>query len=105
MDFKGLYTDTACPVNCGQEDTIPHLLSCTILRRYHTSTDISITDSRHEDIYSEDVRKQKAITEIYKQLLHIRNEIISQPVDSTGPMHSSRDTALQSNNPLLLVGN
>ena len=60
---------------------------------------------RHEDIYSEDVRKQKAITEIYKQLLHIRNEIISQPVDSTGPMHSSRDTALQSNNPLSLVGN
>ena len=60
---------------------------------------------RHEDIYSEDVRKQKSITEIYKQLLQVRNKLISQQVAITGPMHSSRDTALQSNNPLLLVGN
>ena len=104
-DFKGLYTDTACPVKCGQEDTIPHLLSCIILRKYHRSKDISMIDCRHEDIYSEDVRKQKSITEIFKQLLQVRNELISQPVAITGPMHSSRDTALQSNNPLLLVGN
>ena len=62
-------------------------------------------DCRHEDIYSEDVRKQKSITEIYKQLLQIRNEIISQPEATSGPMHSSSDTALQSDNQLLLVGN
>ena len=104
-DFKGLYTDTACPLMCGQEDTIPHLLSCSVLRSCHKSTDISISDCKHEDIYSEDVTKQRSITEIYKQLLHTRNEILSQPVDETGPMHSSRNIALQSNALLLLVGN
>ena len=104
-DFKGLYTDTACPLMCGQEDTIPHLLSCSVLRSCHKSTDISISDCKHEDIYLEDVTKQRSITEIYKQLLHTRNEILSQPVDETGPMHSSRNIALQSNALLLLVGN
>ena len=104
-DFKGLYTDTTCPLACGQEDTIPHLLSCIVLRNYHASTDISISDCKHEHLYSEDVREQKAITEIYKQLVQIRNHILSQPVVITGPMHSSRDTALQGNNVLLLVGN
>ena len=104
-DFKGVYTDTACPLECGQADTIPHLLSCSVLRECYKSTDISISDCKHEQIYSEDVREQRSITEIYKQLLQKRNEILSLPVDATGPMHSSSNTALQSNALLLLVGN
>ena len=70
-DFKGLYSDTSCPMGCGVSDTIQHLLTCMVLRRYHTSTNISISDNKYEDIFSEDTRKQKCITEMFRQLLEI----------------------------------
>ena len=110
-DFKGLYTDTSCPMGCGVSDTIQHLLTCMVLRRYHTSTNISISDSKYEDIFSEDTRKQKCITELFRKLLEIRSEVISQPVVTrTGPMHNgsnSNTTVLQSDNcqtPVLGLG-
>ena len=105
-DFKGIYSDTTCPLGCGQSDTLQHILSCTVLKRYHTSTCIS-SDTKYEHIFSDDTKKQKSITELFRQLLEIRNEILSQPVAArTGPMHDgSVTTVLQSSNSLLLVGN
>ena len=99
-DFKGIYSDTRCPVGCGQVDSIPHILSCTVLGRLHKSTNISLCNMKFEDLFSEDVQKQKSITEMFRQLFEIRNEILSQPVAvTTGPMHNSSDvtTVLQSN--------
>ena len=88
-DFKGIYTDTSCPMGCGQSDTIHHILTCTVLSSYHQSKSISLNDTKFEDIFSENIQKQKSITEIYKQLIQIRNEVISRPVAVlTGPMHS-----------------
>ena len=105
-DFKGMYSDTRCPVGCGKDDTIPHLLSCTVLGRHKKSTNISLCNMKYEDIFSEDVHKQKSITEMFRQILEIRNELLSQPVAvTTGPMHNSSNvTVLQSNNSMLLVG-
>ena len=73
-DFKGVYNDTTCPVGCGQNDTLPHILGCTVLRRHHKSTDISVSDCQYEDVFSENIRRQQSTTEIYKQLSKIRNE-------------------------------
>ena len=106
-DFKGIYSDTRCPLGCGQDDSIPHLLSCTVLGRHHKSTNISLCNMKYEDIFSEDVRRQKSITEMFRQLLEIRNVILSQPVaHTTGPMHDSNiNIVLQSNSSMLLVEN
>ena len=41
-------------------------------------------------LFAEDLQKQKQVTELYWQLLHIRNEILSQLVETTGLMHSSK---------------
>ena len=43
----------------------------------------------YEDVFSPDTKKQKQATELYRQLLQTRNEILSQPVLNTGPMHCS----------------
>ena len=105
-DFKGIYSDTSCPVGCGQSDTLQHILTCVVLGSVYHSTDINICDTKYEDIYSDNIKKQKSITEMFRKLLEVRNEIISQPVAvQTGPVHSSSTgTALQNNNSLLLVG-
>ena len=85
-----------CPVGCRQNDTLPHILRCTALRRHHKSTDISVSDCQYEDVFSENIRRQQSTTEIYKQLLEIRNEILSQPVAiAAGPMHSTNKVICQ----------
>ena len=87
-DFRGLYADISCPLGCGHDDTLANILTCTVLRSHHTSAHASQSDIRFEDIFSLDIRKQKEVTELYRQLLDIRNKMTSQPVASTGPMHS-----------------
>ena len=61
---------------------------------------------KYEDIFSEDVRRQKSITEMFRQLLEIRNVILSQPVaHTTGPVHNSNVSTVLQSNSILLVGN
>ena len=30
-DFKGLYTDISCPLECGDTDNLSHIITCTAL--------------------------------------------------------------------------
>ena len=69
----------------------------------HKSSQMSRSNICYEDIFSEDFQKQKQITEFYRQLLQIRNEIMSQPVPFTGPVHSSN--TLQSSSLDVTYGN
>ena len=89
-DFPGIYTDKMCPVGCGYCDTIPHILTCTsIIKQYHRSGDISVGQLHYEDIFSNDVRKQKQVVELYENLIEIRNRLVnSLPVACTGPLQS-----------------
>ena len=93
--FPGIYRDKLCPVGCGENDTIPNILTCKVLRQYHFSEATSIGPVQYEDIFSEDVYKQKQVTKLFENLLEIRNQILnSLPVTSTGPLQST--TTLQS---------
>ena len=105
-DFKGVYKDTFCPLGCGERDTLPHLLTCLVLRKQHKSTNLSISDHKFEDIFSENIMIQKSATVILEQLLQLRNELMSQPeADISGPMHCDINyIALQSNNAFITSG-
>ena len=102
-DFKGLYTDISCPLECGDTDNLSHIITCTALTSQHKSSEISQCKAKFEDIYSGNILKQKQVTELYRQLLQIRNQLLSQPVASTGPLHSSN--TLQSSSSDVTYGN
>ena len=89
-DYGALYPDKLCPLGCGEIDNIPNILSCRILKEKHKTNQIIISnDVQYEDIFSENIRKQKAVTELYRQLIEIRNQITSSPpVAKTGPVQS-----------------
>ena len=87
-DFGQMYPDKTCPLGCGEEDTLQNVLTCTVLRSLHNSSELSISAVKYEDVFSSDIRKQKAVTETFRQLLKIKNEKMSQPVAMTGPIHS-----------------
>ena len=77
-----------CPLGCGDLNTLQTILTCKVLQQSYTSSDTANSDIKYEDIFSNDVGKQKQVTELYRRLLEIRNKIISsQPVANTGPVH------------------
>ena len=89
-DFRGIYPDTDCPLQgCEDKDTLSNMLSCKVLLTHHKSSEISVKNIRYEDVFSQDSYKQKQATELFRQLLQTRNELLSQPVTNTGPMHNS----------------
>ena len=87
-DFRGMFPDILCPLSCGSDDTIEHILECTVLRTEHISDILSQSDVQYQDIFSSDTMKQKQATELFKQLLEVRNNLLnSPPVATTGPVH------------------
>ena len=87
-DFRGMFPDVACPVGCGNTDTLQHILTCSVLQNNLQSEALSSQMIKFEDIYSTDIVKQKEITQLYIQLMDIREKIISSPpVFITGPVH------------------
>ena len=72
-----MYQDQICPLECGDNDTLQNLLTCrTLGSKLHT--DILATHNIvHEDLFSQDIAKQKQVRELYIQLLQIREELIT----------------------------
>ena len=31
-DFRGMYQDEQCPLGCGNKDTLPNMMSCSVLK-------------------------------------------------------------------------
>ena len=88
-DFRGLYQDIQCPLGCGIDDTLQHVLECIVIKQNHKSTEVTHASAKYEDIFSNDISKQQTITELYNQLLETRDRIImNMPVsNNTGPVH------------------
>ena len=90
-DFPGLYQDRLSTVGCGDEDKLENIMTFSVLQSHHTSDSLANDKAKFENIFLSDIKKQKETTEIYRQLLDIRNKILSsQPVVAiTGPVHCS----------------
>ena len=88
-DFRGMFTDIKCPLMCGEDDIIQHILECPVLLSQHTSSDLSENANiRYKDVFSSDLSKQKQVTVLYQQLLDIRVTLLNSPPEAvTGPVH------------------
>ena len=80
-DFRELYKpNLSCPL-CGQHlDSLPELLSCATLQaglqNQSESVKMSVSQTRHEDIFSSDILKQKQATDTYTLLLKLREDLL-----------------------------
>ena len=82
-DFSELYKpDLVCPVCRQHQDTLPSLMTCPalapIVQKENDSSQIA-----YSDIFSSDVSKQKAVTQLYVQLLEARDNLLlsEEPAD------------------------
>ena len=77
MNFKQKFTHTnlLCS-SCGcQNEDQPHLLACKTIKEHLKSKNITIYEMKYEDIFSENVRKQKEITTLYMELFEIKKKL------------------------------
>ena len=64
------------------------MLTCSVLQNNLHSEKVSRQKVQYEDIFSPDIVKQKQVTELYIQLIEIREKLLNcSPVALTGPVH------------------
>ena len=51
-DFPGVYKDKMCPLGCGDQDTIPNILKCSVLKKLQKS-DALINENIQYKIFSQ----------------------------------------------------
>ena len=77
-----------CPLKCGENDLLQHILECKVIKSHHSSIAVANQLVRYQDVFSDNVMKQLQTTELYRQLLEIRTTLLnSQPEAVTGPVH------------------
>ena len=87
--FGGMYLDNKFPVNinCNTLYTLQHLLVCKTVQESINTPIIATNNSIYEDLFSEDISRQKEITSLYQLLLETRERILSSPAADAGPLH------------------
>ena len=83
-NFKHMYKDksTKCSICQKHEDDQKHIVECINIRAKLRSTGILRENILYEDIYSDNIQKQKAITVVYKECLEIRGTLIKNLLDT-----------------------
>ena len=58
---------------------------CTVLTSHYRTKQLSHGPILYEDIFSKNITKQKETTELFREYIELKNEIISQPVAGLVP--------------------
>ena len=60
-----MYTDHSCPLACGDDDTLENVLSCNVLQSHVQNNTVASESIKYEDIFNNDVKTQRQVTELY----------------------------------------
>ena len=76
-----------------------HILKCKVLLKEFKSEHVTAEEIEYEDIFSEKIQKQKAVTRLFKDLFKCRNNLIEKktakwPPSNTGVMLEMSDLLL-----------
>ena len=93
MNFKNRYgkDDLLCNLCFLENQDQQHILRCIVLQRKLRTSQIAQKKIAYEDLYSNDVYKQKAITSLFIELFKIKSVIED---DSSQPARSTKDMVL-----------
>ena len=90
-DFGGLYADKQCPMpGCSHPDTLAELLTCPAImdRMEDTGAPTTVT---YDDVFSEDIKCLRRVTDRFEEMLEARKEILGDPgtpaAAPAGPLH------------------
>ena len=88
---------------CGDEnDDQQHLLRCKVLAKHFKGEDLTDGAAEYEDIFSQNVKKQKVITMIYLKLFKIRTKLVENDESQRAPSTMSMELRMSSDLPLCI---
>ena len=88
--------DLLCTLcKCGIDEQ-KHILQCSILQVELKTRDVADTNIVYDDIFAEDVKKQKSVTALFMELLSIRTDLLQkQDPGSSSTVELRRSNDLQ----------
>ena len=91
-NFKNRYreNDIQCQLCMQSCDTQKHILDCSVIQKHITSNIIEEDKAEYEDLFGE-VRKQKRVTVLFKDLIEIRKKLNTDPSTSGEVLKNSFD--------------
>ena len=91
-NFKNRYRedDRQCQFCMNSSDTQRHMMECKVINEHIKSKMIEDDKAQYEDIFAE-VRKQKRVTVLFKNLIDIRKKLESDPSTSGEMLKNSSD--------------
>ena len=74
-----MYTDNnlQCPLCKNHKDDQEHILNCNVIRNEICSKKLMNTRIRYDDIYSDDIVKQKEVTDLFSTCIRVREKLIT----------------------------
>ena len=99
---KYILTNMLCSL-CGDEnEDQQHLLRCKLLAKHFKEEELTEGAAKYEDIFSQNVRKQKVITMIYLKLFEIRSKLMENNESLRAPSSLSMELRMTSDLPLCI---
>ena len=79
-NFKQKYTHTnlLCELCNDQTEDQQHILSCRVLQAEFKTDELTNGNIKYEHIFSEDIRKQKSVTNLFNQLFKVRKILVDK---------------------------
>ena len=75
-DFPGMFSSRQCPMmGCEEEDTLPHLLTCTVLREHSEEERSRVCRVEVEHLYTGTLEHQLEATKVFGLLLTTRAKL------------------------------
>lgn len=99
-NFKQKYahTNLLCFLCKAQNEDQQHILSCKVIQKEFKTDELSNGIIKYEDIFSEEISKQKTVTSLFNKLFKIRNTLIEKMNSQEAP--SNADVVLEMSDPL-----
>merc|ERR1711872_297249 len=87
MNFKNRFKieDLLCNLCKSENQDQKHLLQCSVVNRKLKSSHVTKQKIEYEDIYSDNVNKQKEVTSLFVEIFNIKNKLETEENSQLAP--------------------
>ena len=82
---KYIHSNIICDLCKNEEETQQHILECEELRKEYNSEDVVTENVTYDSLFCKDVKKQKEVTTLFKELFKAKERIIQKHNSQQAP--------------------
>ena len=94
---KYIHSNILCTLCQLENEDQQHILQCSIILREYNSDEVAQSSVKYDDIFSEDVHKQKEVTSLFLKLFEIRKKLNEDKTSQEDPSSARVELDLSNN--------